>query len=65
MKSEVKYTYEKEDILQIVLLAHEKMYPAPPGMKWEIKDGKMNYRDEIEIEAVSIETSKPESEVTE
>lgn len=60
MKTEIRYTYEKEDIIAIVLSEHEKKNPAPSGMKWKASEPALNYRDEMEIKAVPIKAEEPE-----
>ncbi len=59
MKVDVKYTYNKEEIVEIVLAEHSKNQPAPKDHEWKAT---LNYRDELEIEAVAITKGKEKEE---
>ena len=59
MKAEVKYTYDEQELLDIMVDAHEKIYPAPIEMKWVAKFD--NYPNKVIITAIFI--SMPDKSV--
>ena len=52
MKAEVKYTYDEQEMQNMILANHSANYPAPQGMEWIARID--NYPYKVIVSAQSI-----------